>query len=370
MKPNEHEYKLMGLAPYGREEHGQRALKIFRETLQVDGIGFSWNVEPTDSYFWFRKRLEGVRFDNIAWALQAWTEELILKWVRNCIMEFDIKKVVLSGGVAMNIKAMGRLAELPELEDLFVGGSAGDESLAIGSAFCLAEDLTLSQHNTWHSSNVASLPHLNLGPQATEEQETVVVEGLDHALFSVERKPRSHRVAQLLAEGHIVARCAGRMEFGQRALGNRSILADPSNPAVKERINAAIKNRDFWMPFAPVILDTYVDRYLDNSKGIASPHMTIGYQTTDTGYEAMKAACHPADRSARPQILHRSSNPELYELLEQFAALTGRGALLNTSFNLHGYPIVNTPADAIHVFVNSDLDGLLFGNYLVLRRNL
>jgi len=157
------------------------------------------------------------------------------------------------------------------------------------------------------------------------------------------------------------------MEFGQRALGNRSILADPILLETKERINTAIKNRDFWMPFAPVVLDSYADRYLVNPKGIKSPHMTIGFPTTDEGYQAMRAACHPADHSARPQILYEEANPELYLILRAFEDLTGRGALLNTSFNLHGYPIVNTPADALYVFLNSDLDGLIFGHYLILR---
>ena len=345
----------------------KKALNVFRETLRVDGIGFTWDVEPTDSYFWFRERLEGVRFDCVAWALQAWVEEMILEWVGNCIREFGIRKVVLSGGVAMNIKAMGRLAELPELEDLFVGGSAGDDSLAIGSAFCLAEDLVRAKDGEWHSSSIHSLPHLNLGPEATEEAESKVIEDLDTDLFSVETSPEPSRIGQLLADGLVLARCVGRMEFGQRALGNRSILADPINLEVKERINAAIKNRDFWMPFAPVLLDTYVDRYLVNPKRISSPHMTIGYQTTSDGYEAMKAACHPADHSARPQILLRLGNPGLYQILTAFENLTNRGALLNTSFNLHGSPIVNSPSDALHVFLNSDLDGLILGHYLIVR---
>ena len=367
MKPNEHEYKLMGLAPYGREEQGQAALQIFRETLHVDGIGFAWNVKPTDSYFWFKERLEGIRFDNIAWALQAWVEEILLKWTDNCIKEFGIRKVVLAGGVAMNIKAMGRLAELPNLDDVFVGGSASDESLAIGSAFCLAEDLTLSGDGTWDSTCISPLPHLNLGPEATQGDELDALGSLDPDIYRIEKQPEPERIAQLLADGRILARCAGHMEFGQRALGNRSILADPILLETKERINTAIKNRDFWMPFAPVVLDSYADRYLVNPKGIKSPHMTIGFPTTDEGYQAMRAACHPADHSARPQILYEEANPELYLILRAFEDLTGRGALLNTSFNLHGYPIVNTPADALYVFLNSDLDGLIFGHYLILR---
>jgi carbamoyltransferase len=155
------------------------------------------------------------------------------------------------------------------------------------------------------------------------------------------------------------------MEFGARALGNRSILADPSNILIKEKINIAIKNRDFWMPFAPIVLDSYADLYLSNPKKIQSPHMTIGFQTTELGYKKMIAACHPADKSARAQILQKKHNVKLYEIIEKFSKIKDCGAVLNTSFNLHGYPIVNSPKDAFYVFENSDLDILLLNNFLI-----
>ncbi|MBI3773329.1 MAG: carbamoyl transferase [Gammaproteobacteria bacterium] len=367
MKPNEHEYKLMGLAPYGREKYAKKALEVFRRTLYVDGTEFKWNEKPTDSYFWFRERLEGVRFDNIAWALQSWVEELLLEWVRNCIATYGIRKLVISGGVAMNIKAMGRIAAMPEVENLFVGGSASDESMAISAGICLAEDMIRAEGKSWDSRSVYSLPHLYLGPEASFEDEESVLKILDKDKYIVERDFTPRRIASLLKDGKILARCAGRMEFGQRALCNRSILADPSSLRVKEKINAAIKSRDFWMPFAPVVMDKYVHKYLINPKSLESPHMTIGFETTDEGYDAMIAACHPADRTARAQILHRETNPMVYEILEAFESLTGRGALLNTSFNLHGYPIVNTPAEALDVLERSDLDGLILNHALIMK---
>jgi len=368
MKPNEHEFKVMGLAPYGKAKHAQNALEVFKSTLYVDGIEFKWREKPTDSYFWFRERLEGVRFDNIAFALQTWLEDLLTEWVQNAVAQFGIGKVVIAGGVAMNIKAMGKIAALPGVENLFIGGSASDESMSISAGICLAEDLTRESGKQWDSLDVASLPHLYLGPSATPEQEAAVTAGLDPSKYQVFRSPTPMQIAGLLSEGKILARCAGRMEFGQRSLGNRSILADPSDLRVKEKINAAIKSRDFWMPFAPVIMDKYVHRYLLNPKNIESPHMTIGFDTTPEGYEAMIAACHPADRTARAQILHREVNSALYDILEAFEALTSRGALLNTSFNLHGHPIVNTPAEALYVLGNSGLDGLILNYYLVLKK--
>ena len=122
------------------------------------------------------------------------------------------------------------------------------------------------------------------------------------------------------------------------------------------------------MPFSPVIMDKYVHQYLLNPKNLESPHMTIGFDTTDEGYEAMIAACHPADKTARPQILLMDANPVLYEILEAFEALTGRGALMNTSFNLHGHPIVNTPEEALFVLENSELDGMILNYYLILKK--
>ena len=141
MKPNEHEYKVMGLAPYGKEKYSQQAYKIFSDTLRVSGTKFVWNIEPTDSYFWFKEKLEGYRFDSIAWGLQKWVEELLETWTLNCMKKYNTYNVIYSGGVAMNIKAMGKLAEIKKLKKLFVGGSASDESLSISSAICLREDM-------------------------------------------------------------------------------------------------------------------------------------------------------------------------------------------------------------------------------------
>jgi carbamoyltransferase len=364
MKPNEHEYKLMGLAPYGKERHGQQALEVFRQTLYVDGLEFKWNVKPGDSYFWFRDRLEGQRFDNIAWALQTWVEEMLVAWVGNAVAHYGIDTVLVSGGVAMNIKAMGRLASLPGVTNFFVPGSAADESQAIGAGLCLHEDL----HGTgaWPAAQPA-VGSLYLGPGYDEQEEQVAVSAIDTDKYRILDRFSDEDVVQRLLAGDVIGRCCGKMEFGQRSLGNRSLLADPANPYIKEKINAMIKSRDFWMPFAPIMLDTYRQRYLAGPN-VDSPYMTIGFETTPVGYESMRAACHPADRTARAQILTEMMNPAMYRLLTAFSRKTGRGALLNTSFNIHGEPIVSSPADAIDVLARSALDGLLLERHLILRK--
>ncbi len=363
MKPNEHEFKVMGLAPYGKAKYAKKAYDIFANTLYVEGIEFKWREKPKDSYYYFKDKLEGIRFDNIAWGLQSWVEELLTNWVKNAINQFGISKIVLAGGVAMNIKAMGKIAELDEVEDIFVGGSASDESMAISAGICLAEDLS----ENW-DSNINPIDNLYLGQEATIEEEQQTINSLNKDKYIILDSFDSKYIANLLAGGKVLARCAGRMEFGQRALGNRSILADPKDMRVKETINKMVKNRDFWMPFAPIVMDKYVDRYLINPKKLNSPYMTIGFDTTEEGYEAMLAACHPADKSARPEMLTKALNPKMYEIMEEFEAITGRGAVLNTSFNLHGYPIVNTPSEAVYVLENSGLDGLILNNYLIMKR--
>jgi len=363
MKPNEHEFKVMGLAPYGKAKYGQEALDIFNQTLYVDGVEFKWHTKPTDSYYYFKDKLEGIRFDNVAWGLQTWVENLLTTWVKNSIDKFGINKVILSGGVAMNIKAMGEIAKLQEVSDIFVGGSASDESLAIGAGICLAEDMS----ENWNSKNIHPIENLYLGPKATLKEEKKTIDNLDKLKYIITDTFSSQDIAEHLANGKVLARCADRMEFGQRSLGNRSLLADPKDLRVKETINTMIKNRDFWMPFAPIVMDKYVDKYLVNPKGLVSKYMTIGFDTTAEGYEAMTAACHPADKSARPEMLSKELNPEMYEIMEEFEKITGRGAVLNTSFNLHGYPIVNTPKEAVCVLENSGLDGIILNNYLVLK---
>ena len=368
MKPNEHEYKLMGLAPYGKEKYGKKALEVFRSTLQVKGTKFVWNKKPTDSYFWFKSRLEGERFDNIAWAVQTWVEELLVKWVTNCVKKFKISNVTISGGVALNIKAMGKISQIKEVRKIFVGGSASDESMVLSAGIYLLHKIHEQKGKKFGLKKFPQISSLYLGPSNSFIDEQKSLKMLSKKKFKIYKKFTLAEVAKSLSKGKIIARCAGRMEFGQRALGNRSILADPRFLDIKEKINSAIKNRDFWMPFAPVILKKFSKQYLINPKNIESPHMTVGFETTELGYKKMSAACHPADKTARAQILEKKHNLELYKLISEFYKITGVGALLNTSFNLHGFPIVNTTRDAIKVFLNSDLDGLLLNNFFILKK--
>jgi carbamoyltransferase len=171
-------------------------------------------------------------------------------------------------------------------------------------------------------------------------------------------------VAELLANGEIVARFADREEFGARALGNRSILADPSDPKVVRTINEMIKMRDFWMPFACSILHERSDKYIVNPKSMTYPYMIITFDTTELRHELL-AGMHPFDYTVRPQEVSRTANPRYHRLISLFEEYAGRGVILNTSFNLHGEPIVHSPEDAIEVLCRSGLTHLMLENILI-----
>jgi carbamoyltransferase len=173
------------------------------------------------------------------------------------------------------------------------------------------------------------------------------------------------RVAELLANGEIVARCCGRTEFGARALGNRSLLADPSQPHIVRILNQMIKMRDFWMPFAPIVMRDRQEGYFINPKGIRSPYMMMAFDTVEERFEDMAAALQPADRSSRPEILERGQNPEMERVLDLFEERTGRPVLLNTSYNIHGEPMVSGVEQAIDVFRRSGLNWLWLDRYVL-----
>ena len=362
MKPHEHEYKVMGLAPYAKDYLSARAYAIFKKTLVVNGLDFKWDQKPNDLYFHFQKELEGIRFDGIAGGLQLWLEELLTKWVSNIIQKLKVDSAVFSGGLSMNVKANKAITEIPELKNFFVCGSGGDESTAIGGAYALSNQYGLTPK---------PLRSMYLGYTITElEIESLLSQPEVQNTCHIKKNVSLGYVANLLAKNKIIARCSGPMEFGARALGNRSILANPAAPENIPRVNQKIIYGDFWMPFTPSILDTRAPDYLVNPKKLAAPIMTVGFDTTKLGKEHLKAALHPADLTARPQVLSRQYNPEYYDLIKEFETITGIGALLNTSFNLHGEPIVRNTGDAWHTFTNSGLDALLLNNTLLIKKGM
>lgn len=366
MKPAQHEYKIMGLAPYANVKELEKSYQVFAPVLKVDGLKIVFDQKPRDLYFHFREQLEGHRFDGIAGALQKFTETLLCDWVKNCVAEIGLKRVCLSGGVAQNIKAAKCLMELAGVEDIFVCPAAGDTSLPLGACYYGMWQYLQAHHLPMET--IKPLDNIYLGPEFSDaEIAASLAQNQAAKKYRVSKGVSPKKIAQQLADGKIIARCSGRMEFGLRALGNRSILADPRRPDTVRRINDAIKFRDFWMPFTPTILAERESDYILNPKGVSSPYMTMAFDSTARAHRDLIAALHPADLTARPQILKERQNPEYYAIIKEFEGLTGVGGVLNTSFNLHGDPIVLGPEQALYTLENSELDALILGDYFVER---
>ena len=169
--------------------------------------------------------------------------------------------------------------------------------------------------------------------------------------------------------GWIIGRVSGRAEFGAGALGNRSIIVDPGDFETINKINKKIKRRDFWMPFTPSIIEENADEYLENKKGLHYPFMSVACETKESAKQNLKAALHPSDQTARPQIVEKRINPEYYEIISEFKKLTGVGGLLNKSLNLHGLPIVQNVSNAVHVLENSKIDAMIINKKILIREN-
>lgn len=361
MKRLEHEYKLMGLAPYGEKYFDADCYKIFDEIIKLNNYKLLINKKPKDSYFHFKKKLEGFRFDTIASSLQLWVENIIKEWVLNTVSHTELNYVCFSGGVGMNAKAMGKLLECKQIKNLWVPGAGQDDSTCIGATIEVQKQLSKKKNY------FVDLKNLYFGNNANDNEIDFLKKKINLKKFRV-IKFSNTKAAKFLSKGKILGRVVDRMEFGPRSLGNRSILADPRNHGTKTKINAKIKNRDFWMPFAPSILDYCAKKYVHDSNKSVSNHMAMTFRTTQLGYKKMIAASHDADKTVRAQIVTKKLNLDYYKLIEEFKKITGCGAILNTSFNLHGFPVVKNIYEAYDVLNNSDLDGLITKNFIILKK--
>jgi carbamoyltransferase len=369
MKFGEHEYKVMGMAPYASEKYATRAEEALREVFDLEEsrpARFRWR-KPGERYALLLKATLGLRFDAVAGGAQRLLEDTLLRWTRLMHERYGGTRLALGGGVFMNVKANMLIAEEDWLEELFAFPSCGDESNAVGAAY-------LGYLEECGRRGVVGTPEpfgpAYLGNEVTDEDAEAVIRsrGLEGRYKVAFHDRIDEKIAELLVSDGVVARCAGRMEFGARALGNRSILANPSDHRVVPLINRMIKNRDFWMPFAPTILAERAPDYLVNPKGLASPYMMLAMPTRAEARDALAAAVHPHDATARPQILERAWNPEYHAVISEFQRRTGVGAVLNTSFNLHGEPVVCSAADAVDTFERSGLPHVAVGHWLISKK--
>jgi carbamoyltransferase len=356
MRPYEHEYKIMGMAPYGQAEH---CIESFRQLFSVDGLKFRNHTGRIGSAIqrFYARELYGQRFDNVSAACQLVFEDLMLKWVRNAVAATGVHKLACAGGGFLNVKANKLIRELPEVEAFYAYPASDDGGTPIGAAILGYLELC----ETRSVAPELSLPRdMYLGLEFTDEEMEEAL--LRHGLPYVRMQSPAKEVARLLADGEIVGRFAGREEAGPRALGNRSILADPRDLRVIRKLNFAIKYRDFWMPFAASILEEDVPKYIERP-GPWPYYMIEAFDTLPDAGRAIIAGMHPFDLTVRPQVVN-DLNPEYRDLIREFKALTGVGAVLNTSFNLHGFPIVGTLDVALQTLRDSDLDAIALGPFL------
>jgi carbamoyltransferase len=264
----------------------------------------------------------------------------------------------------MNVKANKILMDLPEVEKIFVYPSCGDESNAAGVCYNLAA--------RFRAKEIEPLGPVYFGISFSsgEVERSFKNYTFKHS-YSISKPDNIEKsVAQLLAEGYVVARFKNREEFGARSLGNRAILANPVKPDVIKEINEMIKNRDFWMPFASSMLDTDMDKYLTWQSSKNSPdYMIMTYDTRAEHQKEIAGGIHPYDKTVRPQRVSKEHNADYWNLINEFKQITGIGSIVNTSLNLHGLPLVHSPEDAFHVLENSSLKFLAIEDYLITKNN-
>jgi carbamoyltransferase len=289
---------------------------------------------------------------NAAFAVQRELEEAVGRLVRWAVEETGVGNVCVGGGVGLNVKMNSRIFDLPSVTDVFAHPLCADNGQAAGAALvtCHRETGALPR----------PLTSLALGPA---EDDTAIARVLHNAGIRYEQcADVCATVARELAAGRLVAWCQGRLEAGPRALGQRSILADPRTVEVRDRVNAAVKQREAWRPFGPSMLASAAERYFDRVTD--SRFMTMAFAANERLRADAPAIVH-ADGSSRIQLVHPESDPLYHRLIAEFAALTGVPVLLNTSFNVRGEPIVNSTEDALRTFWATGLDVLAVGNLVV-----
>lgn len=382
------EYKVMGLAAYGEAEQ----LEAFRDIVRANGNGFRLDLEyfthhqtgpemswaegdktPTLSKM-FSEAMEKKlgpkrnpdepleqRHRNLASALQTRLEEVYLGMLKKLAERTGLKAVCLAGGVAFNCVANGKIFDQTGFEQIYVHPAAGDAGLAVGAAFYV-------WHQILRKPRSFVMDHAYWGPGYTREaiRGALDAHGLKKTGCRVEELAEDNlmqRTAAIVADGEILGWFQGRAEWGPRALGNRSIVADPRRPEMKEILNQRIKHREIFRPFAPSILAESTGEWFEKSH--PSPFMTLAYSVRPEKRAKIPAPTH-VDGTGRLQTVTREANPRYWSLIKAFERITGVPVVLNTSFN-DNEPIVCRPAEALDCFQRTQMDALVLGDFLITR---
>ena len=374
-KVNEGEYKLMGLASYGKPKYYDL---ILDKLIDVKGDG---SIQLNMKYFAFTydkvmtnenfsklfnispkkkdEKMEQIHFD-IGASAQKVLEDIILKMVNHIYEKFPVKNLCLGGGVALNGVANYRILKEGPFENVHIPPSPGDAGSAVGSAQYLHYTHNNQKRIIEKDISKVIIENVYVGPSYSDE---AIKKFLDSKNIQYERLTRDvllKTTAQLIADGKIVGWYQGKMEWGPRALGCRSILADPRKAEMKDILNEKIKHRESFRPFAPSILEEFVSEYFETD--IPNPYMVMVVPIRKP--EIIPAVTH-VDGTGRLQSVNKDANPLYYDLIKEFQKITGVPVIINTSMNVMGEPIVNTPEEAYQMILKTDMDFIVLGNYLV-----
>ena len=377
------EYKVMGMAPYGDPDRFDlsKLIVVDNGELKVNaryvntvglrrykahGSGFFFSERLVE---WLGPRREGDEVDepyvHIAASMQQLFEARCLELLEHYLGDVlrETGRLAFAGGGALNVKLNQKILALDHVEELFVQPAAGDAGTALGAASYVASE---------RGERITPLRHVYLGPRYNsaecraaldERTETFYVRELvDDVARGDDNEAVSRVGARLLAAGHPLAWFQGRMEFGPRALGARSILGCPSSSGIADRINAQIKFRERWRPFCPSVLDRVSEEIIQSDH--PAPYMTITFDVAEAWRQRISEVVHE-DGTARVQVVARETNPRYYRLIEEMESLTGNAVVLNTSLNRRGEAMVCSPADALNMFFGCDLEYLMLENFLV-----
>lgn len=357
-KAGRHEGKITGLAAYGQPAYQGLLEQLIRyEDGSMRNVG---NVFRGRALSALRERLpEDFSREDLAASIQSLTEKIAVEYVGYWLRKTGKRRVALAGGVVANVKVNQAIHHIPEVEEVFVYPAMSDEGLSAGAALIEA-----AQNEPLLKNGRANcFDHVYLGPEFSEKEIVGALQarGLDVSPMS----DPARDVAQLIADGYVVARFNGRMEYGPRALGNRSIMYRPDDPTANDWLNDRLQRTEF-MPFAPVTLDEDADDCYLNLSGArdTARFMTITFDCTKDMARTCPGVVH-VDGTARPQLVSEQDNPSYYRIIKAFKEITGISSVVNTSFNIHEEPIVCTPEDAIRAFEKGHLDALAIGDFLV-----
>jgi carbamoyltransferase len=358
-KAESHEGKITGLAALGKPTY----IHILREFVSYEDPGqiqYSVPMYHRSALKQLASRLPA-DFDkaDLAASVQLLLEEIGIAFIRFWLRKTGLRSIAVAGGVFSNVKFNQRVHELQEVDEFFVHPAMDDSGLAVGGAFAaLAEEAGTDPQRL-----LQRLPNVYFGTSYSDDEIQKCIESF--GFDATHHDDITKVVAQLLAEGHVVARFTGKMEYGPRALGHRSILYQTTDPSINDWLNAHLRRTEF-MPFAPATLQDYADECFEGLNGArdSARFMTITFNCTERMRAQSPGVVH-VDGTARPQILDPETAPDFYRIGLAYYKLTGIPSLINTSFNMHGEPIVCSPEDALRSFQQGKLDYLAIGNWLV-----